>query len=150
MGYERGNVTKYLGQSRRVTKMYGSHKNSFFSKKMFQAKKYLKNFLKTAWSNLDLLRPKNYRLKKCTFSITNTDNKQMIPFLDQTPMESWVKILKMVLYQHRKSFVQLKILFLRLLRFEYKLNREHRHIKNPSVVSTNRICSILQRKSSNL
>ena len=45
MGYERGNVTKYLGQSQRVTKMYGSHKNSFFSKKMFQAKKKSEKFL---------------------------------------------------------------------------------------------------------
>ena len=38
MGYERGNVTKYLGQSRRVTKMYGSHKNSFFRKKCSKQK----------------------------------------------------------------------------------------------------------------
>ena len=67
MGYERGNVTKYLGQSQRVTKMYGSHKNSFFSKKMFQAKKIWKISLKTAWSNLDFLRTKNYRMKNAHF-----------------------------------------------------------------------------------
>ena len=48
MGYERGNVTKYLGQSRRVTKMYGSHKNSFFRKNVPSKKiseKFLKNCL---------------------------------------------------------------------------------------------------------
>ena len=33
MGYERGNVTKYLGQSQRVTKMYDFDKNRFFRKK---------------------------------------------------------------------------------------------------------------------
>ena len=34
MGYERGNVTKYLGQSQRVTKMYDFDKNRFFRKKI--------------------------------------------------------------------------------------------------------------------
>ena len=150
MGYERGNVTKYLGQSQRVTKMYGSHKNSFFFEKNVPSKKNLKKFFKNCLIKFGLFENEKLPHEKCTFSITNTDNKQMISFLDQTPMEIWVKILKIVLYQHKKSFVQLKILFLRLLRFENKLNREHCHIKNPSVVSTNRICSILQRKSSNL
>ena len=36
MGYERGNVTEYLGQSQRVTKMYDFYKNRFFRKKKIE------------------------------------------------------------------------------------------------------------------
>ena len=43
----RGNVTKYLGQSERVTNMYDSHKNSFFFfEKGVPNKKNLKNLKK--------------------------------------------------------------------------------------------------------